>query len=185
MGLDSKLRRYSNPGGRRSDDRLSDRLKSLTEVLDEMVGVNRVLKLGYVSEKMVAVLNDWSLAGEDHIVLGFEALHAYAVLASCRIKPSPHTSFNWREHQKLGALLRGATESGVLQPNITNQVVFSRAGRMGIMHVLGPLSFLKFKQWLVKQPGQTVHQVQQAQQQIDLVERLIAEDLLSSTYDQY
>ncbi|MFM1907426.1 MAG: hypothetical protein RLZZ591_1103 [Pseudomonadota bacterium] len=168
-----------------SDEHLSNRLKSLTQVLDEIVRINKVLRLGCVNEKMVTLLDDWSLAGKDHLVLGFEALHAYAALASCRIKPSPHTNFNWHEHQKLGALLRRATDSGVLQPNITNQVVFSRAGRMGIMHVLGPLSFLKFKRWLVMQPGQTVHQVQQTQQRIDLVERLIAADLLSSTYDQY
>lgn len=168
-----------------SDDRMPDRLKSLTQVLEEMVRVNKVLRLGCVSEKMVELLNDWSLASEDHLVLGFEALHAYAALAGCRIKPSPHTSFNWHEHQELEALLRTATESGVLQPNITNQIVFSRAGRMGIMHVLGPLSFLKFKRWLVMLPEWSVRQVQQAQQQIDLVERLIAADLLSSTYDQY
>lgn len=35
------------------DDRLSDRLKSLTQAMDEMVAVNKALKLGCVSEKMV------------------------------------------------------------------------------------------------------------------------------------
>lgn len=167
------------------DDRLSDRLKSLTQASDEMVAINKALRLGCVSEKMVEVLNERSMAAEDHLVLGFEALHAYAVLAGCRIKPSPSTSFNCREHKELAALLRTAIDSGVLQPNTTDQVVFSRAGRMGIMHVLGPLSFLQFKRWLAVHPDRSVRQVQQAQQQIDLVERLIAADLLSSTNDQY
>lgn len=168
-----------------SDDRMSARLKSLTQVLDEMERVNKALRLGCANEKMVALLNDWSLGGEGHLVLGAEALQAYAVLAGCRIKPPPHTSFNWRENQELGALLRIATDSGVLQPNFTDQIVFSKAGKMGIMHVLGPLSFLRFKRWQVMQPEQAVRQVQKARQQIDLVERLISSDLLSSTYDQY
>lgn len=168
-----------------SDDQMSDRLKSLTQVLEEAVRINKALRLGCVSEKMVALLNDWALAGEARLVLGFEALHAYAALAGCRIKPSPQTIFNWHEHREMETLLRTATESGVLQPNITEYVVFSRAGKMGVMHVLGPLSFLKFKKWLNTQPERSVRQVQQAQQQIELVERLIAADLLSSTYDQY
>jgi hypothetical protein len=56
---------------------------------------------------------------------------------------------------------------------------------MGVMHVLGPLSFLKFKKWLATRPERSARQVQQTQKQIDLVEQLIAADLLSSTYDQY
>lgn len=168
-----------------SDDRMSDRLRSLTQVLDEMERINKVLRLGCVSEKMVTQLNDWSMAGDDCLVLGGEAVQAYAVLAGCRIKPPPRTSFNWRENQELGALLRIATDSGVLQPNFMEQIVFSRAGKMGIMHVLGPLSFLRFKRWQVMRPEQTVRQVQQAKWQIGLVERLIAAELLSSTYDKY
>ncbi len=168
-----------------SDDHMSDRLKSLTQVLDEMERIAKVLKLGCVSEKMVALLNDWSLTGDDRIVLGVEALQAYAALAGCRIKPSPQTSFNQREYQTMETLLRTATESGVLHPNVTDQVVFSTAGKMGIMRVLGPLSFLAFKKWLATRPERSVRQVQQARQQIDLVERLIAADLLSSTYDHY
>lgn len=168
-----------------SDDRMADRLKSLTQVLDEMERINKALKLGCVSEKMVALLNVWSLANDDRLLLGVEALQAYAALAGCRIKPSPQTGFNRHESQEMTALLRKATESGVLQPNITDQVVFSRGGRMGIMHVLGPLSFLKFKTWLVTRPERSVRQAEQDQQQIDVVEQLIASDLLSSTYDQY
>lgn len=168
-----------------SDEHLSDRLISLTEVLDEMVRINKVLRLGSASEKMVTQLNEWSLAGDDYLVLGGEALQAYSALASCRIKPSVQTSFNRHENQEMTALLRKATESGVLQPNITDQVVFSGAGQMGIMHVLGPLSFIKFKRWLSMQPERSARQSQQDQQQIALVERLIAADLLSSTYDQY
>lgn len=168
-----------------SDDRMSDRLKSLTQVLDEMERIAKVLKLGCVSTKMVALLNDWSLAGDDRLVLGVEALQAYAALAGCRIKPSPQTSFNQRENQTMETLLRTATKSGVLQPNFTDQVVFSRSGKMGIMHVLGPLSFIRFKKWLTTQPERSAHQAQQDQQQIDVVEQLIAADLLSSTYDQY
>lgn len=164
---------------------MSDRLRSLTQVLDEMERINKVLRLGCASEKMVTQLNDWSLAGDDCLVLGDEALQAYAALAGCRIKPSPQTSFNRHENHEMTALLRTATESGVLQPNISDQVVFSRGGKMGIMHVLGPLSFLRFKKWVAKQPARSARQVQQAQQQIDVVERLIAADLLSSTYDQY
>lgn len=167
------------------DDRMSDRLKSLTQVLDEMERINKVLKLGCVSEKMVAQLNVWSLADDDHLVLSVEALQAYAALAGCRVKPSPQTSFNQHENHEMTALLRTATESGVLQPNYTDQVVFSRGGRMGIMHVLGPLSFLRFKRWLAMQPERTARQAQQDQQQIDIVEQLIAADLLSSAYDQY
>lgn len=168
-----------------SDERMSDRLKSLTQVLDEMERINKVLKLGCVTEKMVALLNDWSLTGDDRLVLGVEALQAYAALAGCRIKPSPQTSFNQRENQTMETLLRTATESGVLQPNFTDQVVFSRSGKMGIMQVLGPLSFIRFKKWLTTQPERSAHQAQQDQQQIDVVEQLIAADLLSSTYDQY
>lgn len=168
-----------------NDDGMSDRLKSLTQVLDEMERINRALKLGCVTEKMVAQLNVWSLADGDHLVLSVEALQAYAALAGCRIKPSPQTSFNQRENHEMTVLLRTAIESGVLQPNITNQVVFSKGGKMGIMHVLGPLSFLKFKKWLTTQPERSPRQTQHDQQQIDVVEQLIAADLLSSTYDQY
>jgi hypothetical protein len=53
------------------------------------------------------------------------------------------------------------------------------------MHVLGPLSFIAFKRWLSTQPERSASQAQQDQQQIDVVEQLIAADLLSSTYDQY
>lgn len=168
-----------------SDDYLSDKLKSLVEVLDEMVRINKVLRLGSASEKMVALLHDWSLAGEDRLVLGGEALQVYAALASCRIKPTWQTRFNQRENHEMTVLLRTASESGVLQPNVTDQVVFSRGGRMGIMHVLGPLSFITFKRWLSTQPERSARQVQQDQQQIALVEQLIAADLLSSTYDEY
>ncbi len=164
---------------------MSDRLKSLTQVLDEMERIAKVLKLGCVSEKMVALLNGWSLAGDDRLVLGVEALQAYAALAGCRIKPSRQTRFNRNENHEMTVLLRTATESGVLQPNVTDQVVFSKGGKMGIMHVLGPLSFLKFKKWLTTQPERSERQTQQDQQQIDVVEQLIAADLLSSTYDQY
>jgi hypothetical protein len=168
-----------------SDDRMADRLKSLTHVLDEMERINKVLKLGCASEKLVTQLNDWSLVGDDCLVLGVEALQAYAALAGCRIKPTPQTSFNRHENQEVTALLRKATESGVLQPNVTDQVVFSKGGKMGIMHVLGPLSFIAFKRWLSTQPERSASQAQQDQQQIDVVEQLIAADLLSSTYDQY
>lgn len=168
-----------------SDDYLSDKLKSLVEVLDEMMRINKVLRLGSASEKMVSQLNEWSLDGDDCLVLGVEALQAYAALAGCRIKPSMQTNFNRHENQEMTALLRTATASGVLHPNVADQVVFSRAGRMGIMHVLGPLSFITFKRWLSTQPERSARQVQQDQQQIALVEQLIAADLLSSTYDEY
>ena len=168
-----------------SDDRISDRFKSLTQVPDEMERINTVLKLGCVSEKMVEPLNDWALTDDDRLVLGVEALQAYAALAGCRIKTPPQTSFNRHENHEMTALLRTATDSGVLRPNITDQVVFSRSGRVSIMHVLGPLSFIEFKKWLLTRPERSARQALQDQQQIVLVEQLIAADLLSSTYEQY
>lgn len=168
-----------------NDDRMRERLKTLTRLLDDTERVNKVLRLGCVREEMVKLLNDWELAGESRLVLGAEALQAYAVLASCRINQASGTKFNWREHREMEAMLRKATDSSVLQPNVTDQVVFSRSGRMGIMYVLGPLSFLKFKKWLVLQPERSIHQVRQDKLQIDVVEKLIAADLLSATYDSY
>lgn len=168
-----------------NDDHLPDRLKSLEQVLDEMVRINKALRLGSANEKLVALLNDWTLAGEKRLTLDFDALHAYSALAGVRIKPSLNTSINWRERLEMESWLRTATVSDVLQPNISDIVVFSRTGQMGIMHVLGPLSFINFKKWVVMQPARSVRQVQDDLQQIHLVEQLIAADLLSSTYDQY
>lgn len=150
-----------------------------------MVRINKVLRLGTANEKLVALLNDWTLADEKRLTLGFDALHAYSALAGGRIKQFSKANLNWREHLELQSWLSKAAEYGVLQPNITDHIVYSRTGQMGIMHVLGPLSFLRFKKWVVMQPERSVRQVQQDQQQIDLVEQLIAENLLSSTYDQY
>lgn len=168
-----------------NDDRMRERLKSLTRVLNETERILKGLRLGCAREEMVRLLNDWELAGESRLILGAEALQAYGALASCRIKPISSTKFNWREQREMEALLQKATDSGVLQPNVADPVVFSRSGRLGIMHVLGPLSFLKFKKWLVSQPERTKHQVQQDNLQISVIERLIAADLLSATYDLY
>lgn len=83
------------------------------------------------------------------------------------------------------ALLRRAVDSEELQLNSSEQVVFTRTGRTGLMRVVNPLSFLKLMRWQVMQPDRSVLQAQQAKRQIDLVERLIAAELLSATYDQY
>lgn len=168
-----------------NDERMRERLKSLTRELDETERILKGLRLGCAREDMVRLLNDWELAGERRLVLGAEALEAYGALAGCRIKPISSTKFNWREQRELEGWLQKATDSGVFQPTVTDPVVFSRAGRLGIMHVLGPLSFLKFKKWLASQPERSTHQVRQDNLQIDVVERLIAADLLSGTYDLY
>lgn len=169
----------------RDDPALRERQKSLTTVQYEYQRLNQALRLGCVSEKMVKLLNDWELAGETRLVLGFEAQHAYAVMAGVRAKKSPSTIFNWHEQREMEFLLRHATDSGVMQPNVSNQVVFSRSGRMGLMHVLNPLSFLKFKKWMATQPQRAVRQIDQDQQQVNFVEQLIADGLLSATYDIY
>lgn len=164
---------------------LRARLNSLTKVLEEAERLNRAVRLGETSLKMVGLLDDWALAGEDRLVLGFEALHAYLVLAGARFKRSPGTKFNWHEQRGLEALLRRAVDSGELQLNSSAQVVFTKTGRMGLMRVLNPLSFIAFKKWAATQPGQSVSQMEQDRLQVDAVEGLIAADLLSATYDQY
>lgn len=169
----------------KDDPEMRQRLKSLTTVQEEYQRLNKALRLGYVSEKMIALLNDWELAGESRIVLGFEAQHAYAVMAGARAKKSPSTIFNWHEHREMEHLLRQAIDSGELQPNVSDQVVFSRTGKMGLMHVLNPLSFIKFKKWMATQPQRSTRQIEQDKQQVDFVEQLIADGLLSATYDIY
>lgn len=171
---------------REGDDvHLSVRLRSLTEVLDEMVLVLKALKIGSSSEPLVELLDAWALAGEKQLVLGAPALHAYAVLSGVKIKPLPSSSFNLDENQELESWLRQATETGVLLPNVTEQVIFSVSGRPGAIHVLGPLSFVKFHRWLNAQLGRSVLQIRQTQKQIDVVERLVSEGHLSATYDLY
>lgn len=161
------------------------RLKSLQKVLDETERVNKALRLGCVSEKVLKLLNQWELAGQVQIVLGFEALHVYAGLACVRIKKSSPSKFDWAEHREAQSLLKMAVESGAIQSNKTDQVVFARSGRMGLMHVLGPLSFIQFKNWLLTQPRRSIKQRRQDQLQIDVVEELIEQGLLSATFDQY
>lgn len=168
-----------------NNSELRARLNSLTKVLAEAERLNRALRLGDTSLKMVGLLNDWALAGEDRVVLGFEALHAYLVLAGARFKRSPTTKFNWHEQRGMDALLRRALDSGELQLNVSEQVVFAKSGRMGLMRVLNPLSYIKFKNWAATQPGRSVSQLEQDRLQVDVVEGLIAADLLSPTYDQY
>jgi hypothetical protein len=90
----------------------------LTTVQVEYQRINNALRLGCVSKKMVMLLNYWELAGETRVVLGFEAQHAYAVMAGVRSRKSPSTIFNWHEHREAEPLLRQAKDSGVLQPNI-------------------------------------------------------------------
>lgn len=167
------------------DDHLSARLHSLTEVLDEMCLVLKALKIGSSSEPLVERLDAWALAGEKQLVLGAPALHAYAVLSGVKIKPPPSSSFTLDENQELESWLRQATEAGVLLPNVTEQVIFSVSGRPGAIHVLGPLSFVKFHRWLKSQPGRSVLHIRQTQKQIDVVERLVSEGHLSATYDLY
>jgi len=168
-----------------NDDHLSARLQSLTEHLDEMMLVIKALKIGSVSEPLVELLDTWALAEEERLVLGAPALHVYSILAGVRLKPSPSSNYNADENQQLETLLRQATEAGVLESTFTEQVVFSLSGRPGAMRVLGPLSFVKFHQWLKMQPGRSALQIRQSQQHIDVVERLISAGLLSGTFDQY
>lgn len=168
-----------------NSSQLRARLNSLTKVLEEAERLNRAVRLGNASLKMVGLLGDWALAGEDRVVLGFEALHAYLVMAGARFKRSPNTKFNWFEQRGMDALLRRAADSGELQLNSSEQVVFTRSGRMGLMRVLNPLSFIKFKKWAATQPGRPVSQLEQDRQQVDVVEGLIAAGLLSAIHDQY
>ena len=169
----------------KNDEQLSARLESLSEVLDELVVVLKALKIGCLSEPLVELLDTWALAGEERLVLCAPALHVYSTLAGVQLKPLPSSSFNEDENQQLKTLLSQAKETGVLEPNVTQQVVFSVSGRPGAMRVLGPLSFVKFHKWLTAQPGRSRLQIRQAQQHIDLVERLISAGYLSATYDQY
>lgn len=164
---------------------LRARLSSLTKVLDEAERLNRAVRLGEASPKMVGLLDAWALADEDRPVLGFEAVHAYLVLAGARFKRSPGTKFNWHEQRGLEALLRRAVDSGELQLNSSAQVVFTKTGRMGLMRVLNPLSFIKFKSWAATQPGRSASQLEQDWREVDAVEDLIAAGLLSATYDEY
>jgi len=168
-----------------NSSQLRARLNSLTKVLEEAERLNRALRLGDTSPKMVGLLGDWALAGEDRMVLGFEALHAYLVMAGARFKRSKSTKFNLHEQRGLEALLRRAVDAGKLQLNSSEQVVFTKTGRMGLMRVLNPLSFVEFKNWVATQPGRSASQLEQDQQQVDAVEGLIAAGLLSATYDQY
>nr|WP_315848394.1 hypothetical protein [uncultured Rhodoferax sp.] len=171
---------------RGSDDvRITARLKSLQKVQDEYERVNKALRLGSVSERVVKLLNEWELAGQEQLVLGCEALHVYAGLACVRTKKSPGPAFRTYEHKQANDQLKAAVESGALRPNRTAQVVFARSGRMGLMHVLGPLSFVAFKKWLIAQPERSAKQIQQDRKQVDLVEQLIELGLLSSTFDKY
>lgn len=167
------------------DDHLADRLKSLTEVLDELALVLEALNIGSLSEPLVELLDTWALAGEEQLMLGAPALHVYGTLAGVRLKPAPSSNFNSEENQELEDWLRQATEARILEPNITEQVVFSVSGRPGAMRCLGPLSFIKFHNWLNAQRGRSTLQIRQAQQQIDMIERLVSAGHLSSTYDQY
>ncbi len=169
----------------KDDSEMQQRLKSLTAVQEEYQRLNKALRLGCVSEKMIALLNDWEHAGENRLVLGFEAQHAYAVMAGARAKKSPSANFNRHEHREMERLLRHAIDSGVLRPNVSGQVVFSRTGKMGLMHVLNPLSFITFKKWMATQPQRSKRQIEQDRQQVDFVEQLIADGLLSATYDIY
>lgn len=190
MGIDStslfrEVLRVKKELYEKDDIELWARLKSLTEVQEEYQRINRAVRLGCVSEKMVELLNDWELAGESRLVLGFEAQHAYAVMVGARARKSPSTNFNWHEHREMEQLLRQAMDSGVLQPNVSDQVVFAQSGKMGLMHVLNPLSFIKFKKWMATQPQRSAQQIHQDRQQVEFVEHLIAEGLLSATYDTY
>lgn len=168
-----------------ADDHLSARLESLTEVLDELVLVLKALKMGSVSDPLAELLDSWALAEEHRLVLGAPALHVYSTLAGVRLKPAPSSNFNPDENQELEALLSQAREAGILEPNFTEQVVFSVSGRPGAMQVLGPLSFVKFHKWLTAQSGRSRLQIRQAQQQIEVIERLISAGHLSATHDQY
>lgn len=171
---------------RESDDNhLADRLQSLTEVLDELMLVLKALNIGSLSDPLVELLDAWALAGEERLVLGAPALHVYSTLAGVRLKPAPSSNFNAEENQELEDWLKQATEAGILEPNITEQVVFSVSGRPGAIRVLGPLSFIKFHNWLNAQPGRSALQIRQAQQQIDIIERLVSAGHLSANYDQY
>jgi hypothetical protein len=171
---------------RHSDDsQLTARLKSLQRVQDEYERVNKALRLGSVSERVVKLLNEWELAGEEQLVLGCEALHVYAGLACVRLKNSPGSAFRFHENKEANVQLKAAVKSGELRPHITAQVVFARSGRMGLMHVLGPLSFLDYKKWLIAQPGRPGKYLDGDRQQIGVVERLIKQKLLSSTFDTY
>lgn len=168
-----------------NSSQLRARLNSLTKVLEEAERLNRAVRLGETSLQMVGLLDDWALADEDRLVLGFESVHAYLVMAGARFKRPPSTKFNWHEQRGLEALLRRAIDSGGLQLNSSEQVVFTRTGRMGLMRVLNPLSFIAFKNWAATQPGRSASQLEHDMQQVKVVEGLIAAGLLSSTYDQY
>ncbi len=167
------------------DDHLADRLESLTEVLNELVLVLKALKIGSLSEPLVELLDTWALAGEEQLVLGAPALHVYAILAGMRLQPPPSSSFNSVENQGLEDWLKQATKAGILEPNVTEQVVFSVSGRPGAMRVLGPLSFVKFHTWLNSQPGRSALQIRKAQQQIGIIERFVSDGHLSATHDKY
>lgn len=167
------------------DSQLAARLKSLQKVQNEYERVNKALRLGSVSERVVKLLNEWELAGQEQLVLGCEALHVYAGLACVRMKKSPGPAFRFHENKEANDQLKAAVDSGALQPNRTAQVVFARSGRMGLMHVLGPLSFVAFKKWLIAQPGRPGRCLEGDRQQIGVVERLIKQKLLSSTFDIY
>lgn len=168
-----------------NSSQLRARLKSLTKVLEEAERLNRAVRLGETSLKMVGLLDDWALADEERLVLGFEAVHAYLVMAGARFKRSPSNKFNWYEQRGLEVLLRRAVDSGGLQFNSSEQVVFARTGRMGLMRVLNPLSFVEFKNWASTQPGRSASQLEQDRQQVDVVQELIAEGLLSAIDDHY
>lgn len=171
---------------RRCDDsQMTARLKSLQKVQDEYERVNKALRLGCVSERVVKLLNEWELAGQEQLVLGCEALHVYAGLACVRLKNSPGPALRMYEHEEANDQLKAAVESGALQPNQTDQVVFARSGRMGLMHVLGPLSFVAFKKWLIARTERSIRQRQQDSQQVGFLEQLIKQGLLSSTFDKY
>lgn len=91
-----------------NSSQLRARLNSLTKVLQEAERLNRALRLGDTSPKMVGLLNDWTLAGEDRLVLGFEAIHAYLVMAGARFKRSPL-------HQSAGRALLSSPWRGLPQ----------------------------------------------------------------------
>lgn len=167
------------------DNHLFARLESLTEVLDELVLVLKALKIGSLSEPLVELLDEWALAGEERPVLGAPALHVYSILAGVRLKPNPSSNFNSDENLELENWLSQATKAGILKPNITEQVVFSVSGRPAAMHCIGPLSFIKFHNWLNAQPDRSALQTRQSQKQIDIIERLVSAGYLSATHDQY
>lgn len=190
MGIDStslfrEVLRVKKELLKKDDIELRARLKSLTVVQEEYQRINRAVRLGCASEKMVKLLNDWEQAGERRLVLGFDALHAYAAIVGARARKSPSSIFNWHEHREMEQLLRHAKDCGALQPNVSDQVVFAQSGKMGLMNVLNPLSFINFKKWMATQPQRTARQIDQDRQQVDFVEQLIADGLLSATYDTY